>query len=104
MNQSQVGKPKDIALVIMISAIAFVFGVVAVGLTIGMINNPQGITITGSIDLNQFVGIIIGVAVAGVAFVGQQLTAKHGAKVQQQTDQAWLDDQAKQSGQKPPGQ
>lgn len=80
---------KDWSLIFLIGALAAVFIVFAIGAAYALVNNPE-ITIAGTIDLSQFTGIIIGIAMVAVVLVGQQLTAKQQATAVEATDKVWL--------------
>ena len=86
---------KETALIILIGSVVFVFGVVGVGIAIAIYHDPTSIKFSGTIDMGQFVGIVIGVASAAVIFVSQQLTHKQTTQTQSQADQVWLDEKDK---------
>jgi len=69
---------KEWSLIILLFALAFVFGVVAIGLAVA-ISSGATIEFTGSFDLSQYQAVIIGVAMVAVVLVGQQLTSKSNA-------------------------
>lgn len=81
---------KEWSLIILIAAIAVVFIVFAVGMSIAIINDPTGVTFAGTIDLSQFTGVIIGIAMVATVLVSQQLTAKNQAAAVKATDDAWI--------------
>ena len=56
---------------------------------IALSNSPEGVTIKGEIDLGQFTGIIIGVAMVAVTLVAQQMTARQTITTMKTTDDAW---------------
>jgi len=70
-------------------AIAIMAWVVA--FVIAVMNDPD-ISITGSIDLSQFTGIIIGIAMVAVVLVSQQLTSKSQAAAVAATDKVWSEE------------
>lgn len=82
---------KEWALIIMIGSVAFVFGVVGIGLAVA-IYNGAAITFTGSFDLSQYQAVVIGVAMVAIVFVGQQLTSRQNQAATAQADNAWLTD------------
>lgn len=84
---------KEWSLIILITAIALVFIVFTIGMAIAIINDPTGISFTGNIDLSQFTGVIIGIAMVATTLVAQQLTAKNQAAAVAATDEAWKEDQ-----------
>jgi hypothetical protein len=81
---------KEWSLIILLMALAFVFVVFGIAFASAMIANPN-IIVTGTIDLGQFTGVIIGVAMVAVVLVGQQLTSKQQADAVSATDKVWLD-------------
>jgi len=81
-----------VSLIILIFAIAMVFVVFAIGMAYAMLSDKADITFTGNIDLSQFTGVIIGIAMVAVVLISQQLTAKSQAAAVAATDQVWLKD------------
>jgi len=79
---------KDWSLIILLLALAFVFVVFGVAFGFAMYSNPN-IIVTGTIDLGQFTGVIIGIAMVAVVLVGQQLTSKQQALAVKATDDVW---------------
>ena len=67
---------KDWSMIILLASLAFVFGVVGVGLGMAIINGESNITFTGSFDLGEYQTIITGIAMVAVVLIGQQLTSK----------------------------
>jgi len=61
-----------------------------IAFVIAISSNPD-ITISGSIDLSQITGIIIGIAMVAVVLVSQQLTSKQQAAAVADTDRVWLE-------------
>lgn len=86
---------KEWSLIILLVSLAIVFSMVGVGFVLAIIYNPTAITFTGSFDLSQFVGILIGVAMVAVTLVAQQLTARNQSAIAAQTDKAWIDSEPK---------
>ncbi len=82
---------KEWSLIILLLALAFVFVVFGIAFTSAMLANPE-IIVTGTIDLGQFTGVIIGVAMVAVLLVGQQLTSKQQADAVAATDAVWAKD------------
>lgn len=66
-----------------------------VSFVIAIMNTPENITITGSIDLSQITGIIIGIAMVAVVLVSQQLTSKQQANAVAATDNVWIGEEKK---------
>jgi hypothetical protein len=81
---------KEWSLIIMWIALAFVFGVFGIAVAIAVANNPN-IVIEGTIDVSQFTGIIIGIALVAVTLVAQKLTAQNQAHAVAATDKVWLE-------------
>ena len=80
---------KEWSLIILLMALAFVFVVFGIAFASAMYSNPD-IIVTGTIDLGQFTGVIIGVAMVAVLLVGQQLTSKQQADAVAATDHVWM--------------
>ena len=81
---------KEWSLIILLLALAFVFVVFGIAFSSAMLSNPE-IIVTGTIDLGQFTGVIIGVAMVAVLLVGQQLTSKQQADAVAATDRVWAE-------------
>lgn len=81
---------KEWSLIILFIGLAFVFGAFGVGFALAIINNPQ-IILKGEIDLGQFTGVIIGIAMVAVTLVAQQLTARMQGATLAQNDKSWID-------------
>ena len=79
---------KEWSLIILLLALAFVFVVFGISFGMAMLSQPT-IVVTGTIDLGQFTGVIIGVAMVAVVLVGQQLTSKQQADAVAATDNVW---------------
>jgi len=79
---------KEWSLIILLLALAFVFVVFGIAFASAMLSNPD-IIVTGTIDLGQFTGVIIGIAMVAVVLVGQQLTSKQQAAAVKATDDVW---------------
>lgn len=94
MSDEQVGlggyNLKEWSLIIMWIALGFVFAVFGTALAIAVANNPQ-IVISGEIDVSQFTGIVIGIALVAVTLVAQKLTAQNQASAVAATDKVWLE-------------
>lgn len=80
---------REWSLFILLFILGIATSVFVIGLAIAVINNPN-ITFKGEIDLSQFTGIIIGIAMTAVTLVGMQLGAKNVASAVKQTDETWL--------------
>lgn len=84
---------KEISLIILLIALAFIFVVVGVAFVIAVMNDPSQLVIAGEFDLSQFTGIIIGIAMVAVTMVAQQLTARNQAQIAKQTDESWAENE-----------
>lgn len=97
-NQNQIDLAgfniKEWSLIILIAAIAIVFIVFAIGMSVAIINDPTGVTFAGTIDLSQFTGVIIGIAMVATTLVAQQLTSKNQAAAVKATDDVWKSEEA----------
>ena len=79
---------KEWSLIILMIGLMIVFIVFGIGLAVAITNSPT-VVISGEIDLGQFTGVIIGIAMVAVVLVSQQLTAKTQASATAQSDAAW---------------
>ena len=95
---------KEWSLLILLAGLVIVFIVFAIGMAAAMSSGAVDVKFAGTIDLGQFTGVIIGIAIVATTLVAQQLTAKTQAKAVKDTDDAWLEDQrlAKKSGKEIP--
>lgn len=84
-------KLKEWSLIILMVSLAMTFVIVGVGFALAIMYNPGQITFTGSFDLSQFTGILIGIAIVAVTLVAQQLTAKQQAEIAEQIDKSWIE-------------
>ncbi len=82
---------KEWSLIILLVSLAITFTMVGIGFVIGIINNPSSVSITGSFDLSQFTGVLIGISMLAATLVAQQLTAKNQSTIAKQVDQSWID-------------
>lgn len=82
-----------IALIVVIVTFAVVF-------IMAIMADKVTIEITGAIDVGQFVGIIIGIAIVATTLVAQQLTKNQITSAIKANDDAWL---KSENGNKPPG-
>ena len=80
---------KEWALIILVVNLGIVMAVFVYAVMIALTNSPEGVTIKGEIDLGQFTGIIIGVAMVAVTLVAQQMTARQTITTMKTTDDAW---------------
>ena len=80
---------KEWSLLLLIGGIVTVFVVFAIGFAVAITSSPQ-IVVKGEIDLSQFTGVIIGIALIAVTLITQQLTAKLQTNAVANTDKVWL--------------
>jgi len=82
---------REWSFIILMFTLAIAIMAWVISFIIAIMNNPD-ITISGSIDLSQITGIIIGIAMVAVVLVSQQLTSKQQANAVAATDAVWKDD------------
>lgn len=82
---------REWSFIILMFTLAIAIMAWVISFVIAILNNPD-ITISGSIDLSQITGIIIGIAMVAVVLVSQQLTSKQQASAVAATDAVWKDD------------
>jgi len=79
---------REWSFIILMFTLAIAIMAWVISFIIAVMNDPD-ISITGSIDLSQFTGIIIGIAMVAVVLVSQQLTSKQQASAVAATDAVW---------------
>ncbi len=79
---------REWSFIILMFTLASAIAIFMVGFVIALMNDPN-IELVGSIDLSQFTGIIIGIAMVAVVLVSQQLTSKQQAAAVKATDDVW---------------
>jgi len=79
---------REWSFIILMFTLSVAIAIFMVGFVIAIMNDPD-IEIVGSIDLSQFTGIIIGIAMVAVVLVSQQLTSKQQASAVAATDAVW---------------
>jgi len=79
---------REWSFIILMFTLAVAIAIFMIGFVIAIMNEPN-IEIVGSIDLSQFTGIIIGIAMVAVVLVSQQLTSKQQAAAVKATDDVW---------------
>ena len=79
---------REWSFIILMFTLAIAIMAWVISFVIAVMNDPD-ISITGSIDLSQFTGIIIGIAMVAVVLVSQQLTSKQQAAAVKATDDVW---------------
>ncbi len=82
---------REWSFIILMFTLAIAIMAWVISFVIAILNNPD-ISISGSIDLSQITGIIIGIAMVAVVLVSQQLTSKQQASAVAATDAVWKDD------------
>lgn len=80
---------KDWALIILLASLAIVFVAWSLAFATAIINSPTTI-LEGNIDVGQLTGILIGIAMVAVVFVGQKLTSQQQTEAVARTDNVWL--------------
>ena len=81
---------KEWSFIILMFTLAIAIMAWVISFVIAVLNTPEEITISGSIDLSQITGIIIGIAMVAVVLVSQQLTSRNQANAVKATDDVWL--------------
>lgn len=81
---------KEWSLIILLTSLGITFGIIGVAFAMAVIANPSAISFTGTFDVSQFVGILIGISAVAVVFVGQQLTARQVTNAIKDNDETWL--------------
>ena len=79
---------REWSFIILMFTLSVAIAIFMIGFVIAIMNEPD-IEIVGSIDLSQFTGIIIGIAMVAVVLVSQQLTSKQQAAAVKATDDVW---------------
>lgn len=80
---------KDWALYILVAGLIFTFVIVGIAFAMAIMNPESDMVLTGSLDISQFVAVILGIAMVATVLVSQQLTAKATAAATRQADDAW---------------
>jgi hypothetical protein len=83
---------KEWSLIILLFVLGIAVSVFVAVLVIAIMNNPN-IVLKGEIDLSQFTGIVIGIAMVAVTLVGVQLGHRNTAQAIHDNDQTWLHEQ-----------
>jgi hypothetical protein len=81
---------KEWSLLILVGGLVFTFIIVGIAFAMAIANPASEIVLTGSLDISQFVAVILGIAMVATVLVSQQLTAKQTAAATKQADEAWL--------------
>lgn len=83
---------KEWAFIILMANLSVVIASYAVVFWIAVTNNPDSVTITGSIDISQIVIIVFGIAMVATVLVSQKLTKDAVTEAVAQTDKVWADE------------
>lgn len=83
---------KEWAFIILMANLSVVIGSFAVVFWIAITNNPDAITISGSIDISQITTIVFGIALVATVLVSQKLTKDAVTDAVAQTDAVWKDE------------
>jgi len=81
---------KDWSLYMLVGGLVFTFVIVGIAFAMAIMNPESKMVITGTLDISQFVAVILGIAIVATVLVSQQLTAKQTAAATRQSDDAWL--------------
>jgi len=82
---------KEWAFIILMINLSVVIGSFALVFGMAIMNNPNAITISGSIDVSQITTIVFGIALVATVLVSQKLTQQGMQSATAQSDQAWKD-------------
>ena len=80
---------KEWSLLILIGGLIFTFIIVGIAFAMAIANPESSLVLTGSLDISQFVAVILGIAMVATVLVSQQLTQKAIAATTKQSDDAW---------------
>ncbi len=83
---------KEWAFIILMANLSVVIGSFAVVFWIAITNNPDAITISGSIDISQITTIVFGIALVATVLVSQKLTKDAVTEAVAQTDKVWSEE------------
>jgi hypothetical protein len=67
---------RDISLLIVLTAIAILFVVIAIGITVAIMNDPKAITIAGEFNLSEWNSAFLLIVGAGISMVSGSLATK----------------------------
>ncbi len=81
---------RDWSLYMLVAGLVFTFAIVGIAFAMAIMNPESDMVITGSLDISQFVAVILGIAIVATVLVSQQLTSKQNAAVTKQADDAWM--------------
>ena len=80
---------KEWAFIILMINLSVVIVSFAAVFWIAISNNPDAITISGSIDISQITIIVFGIAMVATVLVSQKLTQQGMQSATAQSDEAW---------------
>ncbi len=83
---------KEWAFIILMANLSVVIGSYAIVFWMAVTNNPEAITITGSIDISQIVIIVFGIAMVATVLVSQKLTKDAVSDAVAATDAVWANE------------
>jgi len=84
---------KEWAFIILMINLSAVIGSFVAVMWIAITNNPDAITISGSIDISQITIIVFGIAMVATVLVSQKLTKDAVTDAVAQTDAVWKEEQ-----------
>ncbi len=94
---------KEWSLIILIFILGIAVAVFVYSYALAVHQGSATITISGDIDVGQFVGVVIGIAMVATVLISQQLTSKNQAAAVAQTDKVWLEEANNKPGDEKPG-
>ena len=81
---------KEWSLLILVAGLVFVFIVVGYAFATAIANPESNVVLSGTLDISQFVSIILGIAMVATVLVSQQLTSRTQAAAVRATDEVWM--------------
>ena len=82
---------KEWAFIILMLNLSVVIVSFAIVFWTAVMNSPEAIVISGSIDVSQITTIVFGIALVATVLVSQKLTQQGMQSATAQSDQAWKD-------------
>jgi len=83
---------KEWAFIILMLNLSVVIVSFAIVFWTAVINSPESITISGTIDVSQITTIVFGIALVATVLVSQKLTKDSVVDAIAQTDKVWSDE------------
>jgi len=80
---------KEWSLLILVGGLVFTFVIVGIAFAMAIANPESNLVLTGSLDISQFVTVILGISMVATVLVAQQLTSRQNAAATRQSDEAW---------------